>query len=271
MKKLVIASIIFAAGAVLNNHAAAQSKPVIQVFGGYSVPLLDLSGDVPSNINYDINGNVTTSFKDSNTYLTKHGFIIGATLKLPLSKKGDLWFLINGFFHNYSSSQKSDLSFENSANGSRLIEPSIGIVTVGFGIQSYFLNTKKIRPYVSGDFNLNFISGKTHINYASNSLTYDSTYNMNSTARFGIGLGSGVEIAVSKRIGIVLGIKYTIEDLIRKAADTTKILGTTPDRTYNLNDGEFTYRGEIWPAKVMGDFQILAGISYYFIKVKKKK
>ena len=147
------------------------------------------------------------------------------------------------------------------------------IFTLGIGAEYDFSPATKMNPYISSDIKVNFISGKTHVNfhYLSNNAAYDSIYTMNSTVRVGMGVTAGIEYRVYKDMGFVTGVRYGIENLLRTDTDTTKIIGTTANQSYDLNDREYTYKNQRWPVKLIGDLQFLIGFSYYFGSFGTKK
>src|SRR5207244_12602071 len=130
-----------------------------------------------------------------NSYFPKSGFQAGATAKLVASSKGYIRVVLNAIYKHFSSSQNSSLSNNNSTYGNIIFEPSMTIFTLGIGAEYDFSPATKMNPYISSDIKVNFISGKTHVNfhYLSNNAAYDSIYTMNSTVRVGMGVTAGIE------------------------------------------------------------------------------
>lgn len=245
MKKISAVTVI--ALVLTNNFLNAQTtyilpKFLIQIYGGYSLPLAQLRGSLP----------------DSNAYLMNKGFHFGAAGKIKMSKKGYIMMVLSTAYQHFGGSQQSKVN-------NILTETSMNIFTLGVSLEYDFMPVNKINPYAVSDIKANFISGETHIN--------DSTYTLNSTMRWGIGIGGGVEFRLSNTLGMTARLRYNIENLLGQDADTNKILGTTPNRTYDLNDKEFTYRGQRMYVKLISDLQFSIGFSYYLTPkmVKKKK
>jgi opacity protein-like surface antigen len=258
------------------NTSTAQPKFMLQLYGGYSIPVGQLRGTLPATITTDdMRYRVTFPGHDSNSYYTKHGYIMGAAAKLTASSRGYIRLVFNTLYKHFSSSQKSSLINNNSTFANVTFESLMTIFTLGIGAEYAFTPAMNMNPYVSSDIKVNFISGSTHVNfyYPVTGSTYDSNYTLNSTVRLGMGITAGVEVRILKNMGLVSGIRYGIENLLRTATDTTKLIGTTQDRSYDLNDKEYTYKNQRWPVKLIGDIQFLAGVSYYFgsFPVKKKK
>ena len=58
-----------------------------------------------------------------------------------------------------------------------------------------------------------------------------TTFNINSTSRVGIGISAGADYRISQNLGFVLGIKYKFDNLFGKQSEKT-----TEKNTLNLLD-----------------------------------
>ncbi len=243
MKKLVALFILAAAFLSLNNNTLfSQPQLIIHVTGGYNVPLPDLKGDLNTRA-------------DSNTYFIKNGFGFGADGKYYLGKKRNVGITFGLGYQMFKNSADSSTAF-----GVSNFKNKLNAFVVGLGVEYAFMPKGKANPFVGAEFTGHFFSGD--VEGTSAGVTYKST--LKSASRFGLGLGAGVDIALSKSVGVVIGGKYHLANLIGK--DTTSGSATE----YGLNDKEMTVGTTTVKAKSIAYFQIYAGVSFYLNQPKKK-
>jgi hypothetical protein len=82
---------------------------------------------------------------------------------------------------------------------------------------------------------------------------------MTSAVRFGAQFGAGVDVKLSKTVGVVIGGRYAFANLFGK--DSTSNTSTS----YGLNDKETT----TMKARKIAYLQFYAGMSFYFGLPKK--
>jgi hypothetical protein len=96
--------------------------------------------------------------------------------------------------------------------------------------------------------------------FTANDASTPYSADMESAVRFGARFGAGVDVKLSKSIGIIIGGRYHFVNLFGKDSTTTNTA-----TTYGLNDKETT----TMKSKKMAYLQFNAGISFY-LGVKSK-
>lgn len=249
--KLLIISALFVIFAVSIN---SQTRYNLTIFGGYSMPFADLKGDFP-----DTMGITLLNFNKASTLLTKSGFNFGAIGKYCIDTLGKAR-LTAGFNYNSFSGSKdypgtgATLTYKNKVN----------IFTISAGAEYNFFPKKKINPFVGLDLAVNFFSGNI-------TASGDSSFTIKrkSETRFGVIANAGVDIKLNKSIGAVIGVKYSLSNLIGKKTDIITTAnpitddeqgGTSTLNELGLNDEESSTN----KSKSLYYLQIYAGVSFYF-------
>jgi hypothetical protein len=253
---IVVLAILFAI-----NGIKSQTYPVpkfsVHVTGGYTVPLPDLKGEFPGDLQ---------SQKNPTPYFLKAGFNFGADGKYFVDKKSTLGIVLALTYTMLSSGDigVSDLDSNSVFGiGSGTWRTDMNIFTIGTGVEYDFAPKRPANPFVNVLFTTNIIGGKTTFEQNGGFVeSYEA--NMESAIRFGATFGAGVDVKLSKSVGIVIGGKYAFANLFGK--DST----TNSSSTYGLNDKETTTQ----KSKKMAYLQFYAGMSFYFgakSRVVKKK
>ena len=260
MKKLsallVVLALIIGIGS-----SYAQPKFTLQLHGGYSMPMAQLKGDLPT----DSAGfmNLVNTRTDDNTYYMKTGFNFGLTGKYAFGKKGNVRLTFGGDYKMFNNSTDVTLNLFGTGSGVITVEPKMNIIALNIGGEYAVTGKSKFTPYFGLDLTANIIGGETKYSWVPTSGTgFDSTFKYASATRFGIGVGAGFEYAFSKQVGLNFGIKYNMMNLIGKDADTTIDFNTTVEQP--LNDKEFTDNNISFAARNIADLQIYLGASFYF-------
>ncbi len=218
------------------------------------MPFADLKGDFP-----DTMGTTLLDFNKSSTLLVKSGYNIGAIGKYCIDTLGKAR-LTAGFNYNSFSGSKdyprtgATLTYKN----------KVSIFTISAGAEYNFFPKKKFDPFVGLDLAVNFFSGSI-------TASGDSSFTIKrkSETRFGVIANAGVDIKLNKSIGAVIGVKYSLSNLIGKKTDitttTTTITddeetGTTTSKELGLNDEDSSNN----KSKSLYYLQIYAGLSFYF-------
>jgi len=129
------------------------------------------------------------------------------------------------------------------------------------GAEWAFMPKGKANPFIGVDFTGNFFSGESKFDPGDTGI-YALTSTLKSESRFGVAIGGGVDIAFSKNIGAVIGVKYNLANLIGKKYDSL----TTSSTEVPLNDKEFGTTA----AKNISFIDLYAGVSFYLGQPKKK-
>ncbi len=257
MKKLVALFIIVAAFLSINSTTFSQPQIIINVTGGYNLPMGDLKGNLPDSLG--------GSFADSNTYLIKQGLNFGLTGKYALGKKRNLRINL-GFDYNMFS-QNKDYS---RTSGTITAKNKMNIINIAAGVEYAFQPKGKINPYIGLDLGAYLYSGNAEISGvtgADTNIVRNGKLDLKSASRFGGAIGAGIEFALSKQIGANLGFKYHMANLIGKDYDTTGAVANE----YRLDDGKHTSGAITHASKNIGYLQISAGISFLLNQPTKMK
>jgi hypothetical protein len=227
------------------SNSFAQPRLVIHVTGGYSLPMPDLKGTYPD----DLTKNPIPLF------FAKSGYNVGADGKFYVDKKLRSFGITLSLA--YMSFGSGDLS-DTTTGSSLTFNNKLNSFTVGIGAEYKFLTKKKAQPFVGVEFTGNFLSGKF-------TPSTGTEYTLKSTSRFGLTFGAGVDININKNVGVVVGGKYALMNLIGKK-DTSET-ATLPevaliDKAYGSQN-----------ALNLSYIQFYAGVSFYLMqpKVKMKK
>jgi opacity protein-like surface antigen len=229
----------------------SQPKFIIHLYGGLSVPLPQLQGDVAP---------VPTATTFEKNYGMKLGINFGADGKYAFDKKGNIRGVVSlGYNMFINPGEYASLT------GSYTYTPTIGIFTASLGAEYAFLPKEKWCPFVGVDFTANFFNG---------SFNYDPKFptipdiSLKSAARFGLQFGAGADVAISKSIGVFASVKYHLANLIGKDSDTSTFSLILPSER-PLNDAEYTYGGKTVSAKNIQYVQISAGVVFFLGQPKK--
>jgi opacity protein-like surface antigen len=235
----------------ISSQLYSQPKFLIHFYGGLSVPLPQLQGDVA------VIPIATTFEKD---YGMRLGINFGTDAKYAFDKKGCIRGVLSLGYNMFMNPGEYV-----SATGNYKYKPIIGIFTASLGAEYAFQPKEKWSPFVGVDFTANFFSG---------SFNYDPKFptipdiSLKSETRFGLQFGAGADFSLSKSIGIIAGFKYHLANLIGKDSDTSTFSQILPSER-PLNDAEYTYGGKTVSAKNISYVQIYSGLTIYFGQPKK--
>jgi opacity protein-like surface antigen len=249
MKLIKVTFIAFLVLLFSSINTFSQPKFIAHVTGGLSVPLPDLQGNI------DLNTLVAPTTEKN--FLMKLGIHFGADAKYAFDKKGNFRGVF-GIGYNMFINPADLLGIGTTIK----FRPTIGILTLSLGPEYAFLPKGKFNPFVGVDFTANFINGSYE--YDPETAPFNN-FTIESAARFGVQFGLGADIALGKNIGLVVGFKYNLANLIGKDSDTSKLTGTTRA----LNDKEYTSGGTTISAKNISYVQIYSGLAFFFGHPKK--
>jgi hypothetical protein len=212
------------------NTSAQFDKPVIQFGIGISEPLKDLKGNYYSYQMYSspyINTiqilTVDSNFAATN-FGAKTGIHIFGTGKINFDKYNILRGIITASFNSFNTFERTKRGYgvvrAIFINGDTADIPTpieynytFNSFSLGIGIETAPLSfTNLLSPYFGAAFNFNFLSAtisRTENNIDSSTIDF-------SDLRLGISLNAGLEVKINKTIGISLGVKYDIANLLLK-------------------------------------------------------
>lgn len=217
----------------------SQPTATVNLTGGITFPLGAL---------YAKFGDTDTGFAPNGdeTYYLTNGYSYGLFYKQGIGKKRQL--RITGTLNFTFLGQTKDYPQET-------IKLRQSFLSIGIGGE-WNLAPKRTwwNPFVGAEVDVNIFGG--YIQFIQPSAT--NQLNLNSTIRYGIGFGGGIDIQFHQSVGAIIGLKYCIANILGKKYE--KQTGTT----YGLNDAEHTYNNVSYPARNINVFQIYGGFSYYF-------
>jgi len=227
------------------NGLKAQTYPVpkfsLHLHGGYTLGLPDLKGTFPADLK---------SGKNPTPYFVKNGFNFGVDGKYFVDKKSTFGIMLS---LTYTMLSSGDIGIADSTYGTGTWRTNMNLFTIGVGAEYDFAPKRPANPFVNVQFTTNIIGGNTKFDQSGGSVTSYSA-DMSSAVRFGAMFAAGVDVKLSKNIGVIIGGRYAFANLFGK--DSTG--GSTT--TYGLNDKETTTQ----KSKKMAYLQFFAGMSFYF-------
>ena len=230
----------------VNSRSVSQPKLTFDFNFGYSQPVGDFKNGI------SLLDTVPTSWP----YLMRDGYNIGVTGKMTLKKVPNVKVVLglnyNGF-KNWGDLQVTT----NEGNGvttTNVVEfiPKVAILALSLGGEYSFKPKENINPFVGLDFTTNFYSGSFQSNPSSNF----QRSQLKAETRFGFQLGGGVDFVFSKYIGMVLGLKYNLANLIGKGDYQEDVT------SYQVGLNDNSYPGQ--DSRNISYFQLYTGVSFYF-------
>lgn len=232
------------------NTLKAQTYPVpkwnIHIHGGYTMGLPDLKGDYPADL---------ISGKNPTPFFAKNGFNFGADIKYYVDKKSTFGIMLA---LTYTMLSSGDIGINDSLYGVGTYRTNMNIMSIGVGAEYDFAPKRPANPFVNVQFTTNIIGGNTKLDATGGNVTSYAT-DMSSAVRFGAQFGAGVDVKLSKSVGVVIGGRYAFANLFGK--DSTANSTTT----YGLNDKETT----TMKSRKIAYLQFYAGMSFYFGMAKR--
>ena len=229
----------------------AQTYPVpkynFHVHGGYTYCLPDLKGDYPADLN---------SGKNPPPYFIKNGFNVGVDGKYYIDKKSTFGIMLS---LTYSLLRSGNIAVADPIYGTGTFNTDMNIFTIGAGVEYDFAPKRPANPFVNAQFTTNIFSGNTEFAATSGEVV-SSKRSLTAATRFGAMFGAGVDVKLSKNIGIVLGGRYAFANLFGKQTGSTSGTSTT---AYDLDDQEITV-GTVHKSRKIAYLQFFAGASFYF-------
>lgn len=228
------------------NMTLSQPTATVQFIGGYSMPLGDYHGTFgDTRATFTGGGN-----PDSNSYFMKSGVNYGIFLKFPIARKSPFSIKAGVGFNAFGQSKEYTES-----TGSVTVDLSQSILGISIGGEYDIADRKsKFRPFVGVELSANFLSGKYTEDYIDSTETFD----MKGAVRMGVNLSAGVDFVLHNNIGVLVGAKYSIANVIGKSylEDSRK--------TYGLNDDSYTVGNISYPSRNITFLQLYGGMSFYF-------
>jgi len=219
----------------------SQPRLTLHAYGGYSIPLPNLRGNITQVVNY-------------NDYGMKYGYNFGVDGKFAVEKSCRIRVTAS---LNYNIFRNNDVFTEIDGNQTR----KQNILTAGLGFEYSFLPKNIVNPFLGVELTGNFFNGIV-IDQIGDSV--HTEHNQKAESRYGLQLNAGVDVISSKEIGVVAGVRYNIANLFGKDS------AAVSTGEYALWDKELTNNGSTIAAKKIQYLQLYAGVSFYLMQPKKK-
>jgi outer membrane protein assembly factor BamD len=189
----------------------------------------------------------------------------------PLDNSYSLNFLVGfGGRFRYAIGENRNIRLVAGINADRLLNKSFSKALSGvqdntildltypsIGIEYSFNPFSRIEPFAGIDFTASRISGGMNWSPLISGI---SDMTLKPVWRYGIQLGAGADIITSKKISIVVGLKYHMANLFGKEADTT----TLGNYNVNLNDDGYTYNDVNYGQTDINYIKLYVGVAYKF-------
>jgi outer membrane protein W len=261
MKRLNYLLIIIAVIFSINSISYSQPKISLHLTGGYGVPLGDFKVDVPTSTTVRLDA-------DDFPYYTKQLINFGADGKLAIGKKGNfrvvLGFGYNMFSNNTNGTFRVDTTTEGTfVLGQTTFKPKVNVISINLGGEWGFMPKGKVNPFIGASIAGNFFGGK--FEFGKSVFTkgaWRTELKMKSETRIGFIFDAGVDIMLSKQVGMIAGIKYHMINPLGKGADNEAEVAADEvdlgDKEHVRDDGTTS------PNKSLSSFNGYLGVSFYF-------
>lgn len=262
MRKVLILTALFF---LLTTNVYSQGKFQLQFHGGYSLPMADMEGVFPDTLG----SNRKLDFTTARTLLTKKGYNFGSSFKFAVDTVGSAKLTGGLNYSMFTGSKVYPIPFEPS----RTYTSKVSVFTISAGVEYNFNPDKKISPFFGFDLAANFYGGSIE-SAGDTAFTLDRSQE----TRLGVIATGGIMISLSKKISVMLGVKYALANLIGRSTESTTSTtsgsgttdigdeGTAVTFELPLNDGA-SGRNQ---AKSFSYFQFYGGISFSFGELVKK-
>ncbi|MDD5360865.1 MAG: outer membrane beta-barrel protein [Ignavibacteria bacterium] len=246
MKKVLVLLILAALTFSFGNAQAQKIK--LNIIGGYSLPLPDLKGTFPDDVD-----------KSPTPYMMKSGFNVGGVGKYYFDKKNSIGLTLSLLYNGFSQNVDNPSTLVGVSN----VKFNMNNFQIGLGGEYRIPVKGAVVPFFDVDLTANILSGKSRVTPTGYS---EIETKMKSATRFGFNVGVGAEFIASSKISFVVGGKYQFMNLIGK--DYTEDVSGSD---YNLNDKEWTDAlGTVHKARNMMAIQIYGGINFNLDQIFKK-
>lgn len=245
MKKITVLLIVLMLGLSFGDSYAQKFK--LNVIGGYSLPLPDLKGTFPDDLNAD---------KNPMPYMMKNGFNVGGIGKYYFDKKNSVGMTLSLVYNSFSNTVDDKIIVIEGGNNLSSAKFKMNMFQIGLGGEYRVPVKGAVIPFFDLDLTASFLSGNNKFTQVNDGIEREITWK--SATRFGFNVGAGVEFIASSKISFVVGGKYQFFNLIGK--DYTEDTSLTE---WNLNDKEYTDAANVvQKAKNLMALQIYGGINF---------
>ena len=215
-------------GAKLKNFYKIKSAPLftLQVSSGLNLGMAELSSNYSSVLD-------TQQFLEGQNFGVRTGFGFMVIGKIPLHKEGNVRLNVSTGYNRF----QSDFFTSKSPYGS----VGYNVLSIGVGLENSFSPSFRLKPYIAGEIQANFISGKANLNNLTNNTT--RTVTIKNTFRIGYMIYSGLEYMLSNRFGINVGLKVTNANQVLKKSEPNENPNEINIRDKKVIEGPLEFGG----------------------------
>ncbi|HEY3251056.1 MAG TPA: opacity family porin [Ignavibacteria bacterium] len=175
---------------IIYSQVKFSAGPVI----GFTIPVGDYSGE-------------TSDYYNGTMYGLSGKFHFGAMFRAKFSHLNGRLAII------YSPLSQSGISEPDKPNS--FVEVKHNLLTIAIGPEYSFISSGSVRPYIGADLLITSISGQTTFHDVAKVPT--GTFSLSSATRLGLGIGTGVNIAVGKKYSVDVGARFNLHNLLGKS------------------------------------------------------
>lgn len=252
-KNLYIAALFLMLSAI----SFAQPKRVMVV---QSAPTFTLQANINYNQSYlEFNGTYNNDFH-SNDYIK--GEALGAdkglggtiTAKIPLTEKGRLRLNLSLNYNNFLT-----YLFGKNNLVADVGKSSFNVFSFGAGLEHNFTPNYKYKIYLGAEGTFNMIGGNTHLwHYVAGGTNYEDDVTITNSFRIGAALFGGAEYLLNPKLGLSLGFKYNVANILLKDAKASDDPYKFPLR--DKFDANIPFSGN----KTLAYISLMAGVNFYW-------
>jgi len=235
----------------------SQSQRVMVV---RSYPTFTIQANIDYNQSYlEFNGTYNNDFH-SDEYMK--GSMLGAdkglggsiTSKIALSERGRLRLNVSLSYNNFKT-----YLFGRNNRISDVGNSSINIMSLGIGLEHNFTPNYKYKLYLGAEGTANMINGNSLIwVFVGGTPGYTYGVTIKNSFRIGAAIFGGTEYMINDKLGLSLGFKYHIANILLKSAKTS-------DDPYSFElrdavDPNVQYAGK----KTLAYISLMAGVNFYW-------
>jgi opacity protein-like surface antigen len=198
-------------------------KFIFELSGSYNIPTGSAKGELGE------------FFKFEN-YGIAYGLGFHINIKYSANKKGTLYpYIVLGITQLQNDDNEKSYIDSNTISGGYPLRGSetfnstpgtslliIRSIYTGAGFQYVFNSKSRLIPFAGAELTYSSIWGYYVQNprlIAGNNQLGQTTFDINSTSRFGFGLNAGADYRISNHLGFVMGLKYRFENLLGKKSE----------------------------------------------------
>lgn len=251
---VVTAVLLMAAGtsfAQPKRVMVVRSAPTftLQVNAIYNQAFLEFNGTYNNDFH-------SPDFRNGDNLGADKGLGISLTSKIALSERGRLRLIFSADYSNFQSYLFGKNNLLADVGNS-----TFNVYSFGVGLEHNFTPNYKFKIFMGAEGTGNMISGKsTNWVYVRGGTNYTYDLKITNSFRIGAAIFGGTEYMLNDRMGLSLGFKYNVANLLLKDAKQTDDPNATEIPLRDASDSNVKYAGR----KTLAYMSILAGVNFYW-------